>query len=67
MVTIGEEPPRYIDQLTIGFKFLDDADKLDSNWAELSSPIGDLRVARLDTRYGETAIAAYLQDEPVAL
>lgn len=67
MVTVGDEPPHYMDQLTTDFKFLHDSDKLDSKWAEILSPIGDLRVARLDTRYGETAIAGYLKDKPIAL
>ena len=67
MVTVGEEPSHFIDQLAIGFRFPHEDDCLQTDWAWLTSPIGELRVARLDTWQGEIAIAAYLQDETVAL
>jgi hypothetical protein len=67
MVTIGSEPPHNMEELTVHFKFPRKNDKLDCNWAKISSPIGDLRIARLDDHFGQTAIAAYFQQKPVAL
>jgi len=67
MVTVGQEPPHDILQLTYAFRFPGGGDVIVPDWGQLSTKVGTFRIVRLDDATGQTMLAAFRHDEPVAL